>query len=45
MSSIPVKVVEVTAKEAEVDIWRDTPIRYLGYANECGEAFKAFLPG
>ena len=33
------------AKEAEVDIWRDTPIRYLGYANECGEAFKAFLPG
>jgi len=33
------------AKEAEVDIWRDTPVRYLGYANECGEAFKAFLPG
>ena len=28
-----------------VDIWRDTPLRYLGYANECGEAFRAFLPG
>ena len=28
-----------------MDIWRDTPLRYLGYANECGEAFRAFLPG
>ena len=25
---------------AEVDIYRDTPIRYLGYANEVGEAFR-----
>ena len=24
----------------EVDIYRDTPIRYLGYANEVGEAFR-----
>jgi len=29
----------------EVDIWRDTPVRYCGYANEVGEALKAFLPG
>jgi mitochondrial fission process protein 1 len=26
--------------EKEKDLWRDTPIRYLGYANECGEAFR-----
>ncbi|XP_030847553.1 mitochondrial fission process protein 1 [Strongylocentrotus purpuratus] len=28
----------------EVDIYRDTPIRYLGYANEVGEAFRALIP-
>ena len=26
-----------------VDPFRDTPIRYLGYANEIGEAFRHFL--
>ncbi|KNC85885.1 hypothetical protein SARC_01961 [Sphaeroforma arctica JP610] len=26
------------------DIFRDTYIRYLGYTNEIGESFKAFLP-
>ena len=26
------------------DIYRDSPLRYLGYANECGEAFAAWLP-
>ena len=26
------------------DIWRDTPIRYLGYANEVGESFKYVIP-
>ena len=30
---------------ADVDVWRDTPVRYLGYANEVGEALAAFLPG
>ncbi|KAL1116895.1 hypothetical protein AAG570_005364 [Ranatra chinensis] len=25
------------------DIFRDTPIRYLGYANEIGEAFRAVV--
>lgn len=26
------------------DIWRDTPIRFLGYANELGESFRPILP-
>jgi fission process protein 1 len=26
--------------DAPVDIWRDTPLRYLGYANELGESFR-----
>lgn len=29
---------------SSVDIWRDTPLRYLGYANECGEAFGPLYP-
>jgi len=28
---------------AEVDIYRDTPVRLLGYANEVGEAFRALV--
>ena len=32
---------EVSKKE--VDIYRDTPLRYLGYANEVGEAFRALV--
>ena len=28
---------------AEVDIYRDTPVRFLGYANEVGEAFRALV--
>ncbi|GAB6029299.1 Mitochondrial fission process protein 1 [Chamberlinius hualienensis] len=27
-----------------VDIYRDTPIRLLGYANEVGEAFRSLVP-
>ena len=30
-------------KTAEVDIYRDTPVRLLGYANEVGEAFRALV--
>ena len=33
----------MTDKES-TDVWRDTPVRYLGYANEIGESFKSFLP-
>jgi len=29
--------------EKEVDIYRDTVVRYLGYANEVGEAFRALV--
>eukprot|EP00035_Acanthoeca_spectabilis_P031755 m.15665 g.15665 ORF g.15665 m.15665 type:complete len:198 (-) comp4943_c1_seq1:410-1003(-) len=29
--------------ESETDIFRDTPVRYLGYTNELGEAFKVFI--
>ncbi|XP_065158412.1 mitochondrial fission process protein 1-like [Atheta coriaria] len=25
------------------DLYRDTPVRYLGYANEVGEAFRAII--
>lgn len=28
----------------DVDIFRDTPVRYLGYANEVGESFKPLYP-
>jgi len=30
--------------DGEVDLYRDTPLRYMGYSNEVGEAFVAFLP-
>ena len=30
-------------QKAEVDIYRDTPVRLLGYANEVGEAFRALV--
>ncbi|XP_060926384.1 mitochondrial fission process protein 1 [Limanda limanda] len=33
---------EKTSKE--VDIYRDTWVRFLGYANEVGEAFRALVP-
>lgn len=29
--------------EKEVDIYRDTPVRFLGYSNEVGEAFRALV--
>ena len=35
---------EKQAKGDEVDLFRDTPVRYLGYANELGEAFRPILP-
>lgn len=27
------------------DVFRETPLRYLGYANEVGEAFRRFIGG
>ena len=35
---------EEGAKEGEIDIFRDSPLRYCGYANECGEAFRPLVP-
>lgn len=31
-------------KEITLDYFRDTPVRYLGYANEVGEAFRQLIP-
>ena len=31
-------------EKVEVDIYRDTPVRYLGYANELGESFRPMAP-
>ena len=28
----------------EVDIYRDTPVRFMGYANEVGESFRYQFP-
>eukprot|EP00055_Hartaetosiga_balthica_P018598 m.134853 g.134853 ORF g.134853 m.134853 type:complete len:183 (-) comp9757_c0_seq1:1228-1776(-) len=28
----------------DTDLFRDTPLRFLGYSNELGEAFKALVP-
>ena len=32
------------SEEKEYDVFRDSLLRYMGYANECGEAFVAWLP-
>lgn len=29
--------------EDDIDYFRDTPVRYLGYSNEVGEAFRQFV--
>ena len=29
----------------DYDIYRDSPLRYAGYLNECGEAFRPIVPG
>ena len=39
------KIGEIPHKPTlQPDIWRDTPLRYLGYANEVGEAFGPLYP-
>jgi len=32
-------------KEQQQDLWRDSLVRYLGYANELGESFRPIVPG
>ncbi|XP_015782754.1 mitochondrial fission process protein 1 [Tetranychus urticae] len=33
----------VVNEETQVDLFRDTPVRLMGYANECGESFRALI--
>jgi fission process protein 1 len=35
---------EFETPEGETDIYRDSPLRFLGYANEVGEAFRPLVP-
>ncbi|KAH0549261.1 mitochondrial fission process protein 1 [Cotesia glomerata] len=35
---------KVEDDSTEVDIFRDTSLRYLGYTNEVGEAFRSIVP-
>ncbi|XP_035125470.1 mitochondrial fission process protein 1 isoform X2 [Callithrix jacchus] len=35
---------EPQPRGAERDLYRDTWVRYLGYANEVGEAFRSLVP-
>ncbi|KAF5929139.1 hypothetical protein HPG69_019159 [Diceros bicornis minor] len=35
---------EPSSRGAERDLFRDTWVRYLGYANEVGEAFRSLVP-
>lgn len=38
-------IVEIdNSSAAPLDIWRESPLRYLGYANEVGEAFGPLYP-
>ncbi|KAJ1358487.1 hypothetical protein KIN20_016920 [Parelaphostrongylus tenuis] len=34
----------VRSELPQIDNYRETPVRYLGYANEIGEAFRSILP-
>jgi fission process protein 1 len=33
-----------TSEDTSYDIWRDSPVRLLGYSNEVGESFRPLLP-
>uniref|UniRef100_A0A7S3V0W7 Mitochondrial fission process protein 1 n=1 Tax=Aplanochytrium stocchinoi TaxID=215587 RepID=A0A7S3V0W7_9STRA len=35
---------EMDSTSSEFDIWRDSPLRLCGYANEVGEAFRPIFP-
>ena len=35
---------EERKKDNTIDMWRDSPVRYLGYANEVGESFRPLFP-
>ena len=33
------------SSNTEKDLYRDTPVRLLGYTNEVGESFRYIVPG
>lgn len=35
---------EITGNEKDVDLWRETNLRYMGYANEVGESVGVVYP-
>ena len=35
---------KASGDDGEVDLYRDTNVRYLGYANEVGESFRFIFP-
>lgn len=43
-SGRPVSAMQAAATEKKIDIYRDTPLRYAGYLNEIGEAFRPIVP-
>ena len=40
----PVNIEKISTELSENDIWRDTSLRYMGYANEVGESFGVLFP-
>ncbi|XP_023015204.1 mitochondrial fission process protein 1 [Leptinotarsa decemlineata] len=37
------RYIEIRMGEKNLDLYRQTPIRYLGYSNEVGEAFRSII--
>ena len=42
--SKPANIEKISTEFSENDIWRDTSLRYMGYANEVGESFGVLFP-
>ena len=40
----PANIEKISTELSENDIWRDTYLRYMGYANEVGESFGVLFP-
>lgn len=36
--------IDLIAKSKEIDVFRDSYLRYCGYANEVGESFRPLVP-
>uniref|UniRef100_T1IUK7 Mitochondrial fission process protein 1 n=1 Tax=Strigamia maritima TaxID=126957 RepID=T1IUK7_STRMM len=42
--SLWVKKTSEASRRADVDLYRETPVRFLGYSEEVGEALRPFIP-